>query len=215
MIVSEETKVKGLRTIFAMTSELYDYLSEEDDALIEVASVRTQYRTLRQRLTNLDPEAASHLSDLPEKSWQTQEKDLAEVKVAIGQMVAYVETKVEAPAESPNVSIVAGTIVAFLTMLQSRGLGVRWAVSAAALSLVEVITNQTLEKLRLDTKGDFDTRLNRAANALKVEEIEIPALLSSGLYKVRSKVIHEGKEPTYEEMQTILQILNSLHENTK
>jgi len=199
-----------------MAEELRDYLIETEADVVEPNSVRNQYKSLREQLIHLDEGADNHLPYVrPGGGGSNREEDVEELAVGFGQMVAYLRSVLEVAGERSDISSVAAPIVDLLTILQSRGLGVRWAISAAALSMVEVITNQTLAKLAIDEKGDFDTRLNKVASALKTKGIEIPALLSSGLYKVRSKVIHEGKEPTKEEVQTIFAILNSLHQKTQ
>ena len=102
-------------------------------------------------------------------------------------------------------------------MLPEYGLTLKWAVMAAMLSSLEVITNMNLTKLGIsyDPNESFDRRINKLNNALTSKGIALPALLLSALYKVRNKVIHEGKEPTTEEMSTIFDLLMSLHEKTK
>ena len=85
------------------------------------------------------------------------------------------------------------------------------------MSSLEIMTNTNLTKLNIpyDPSEAFDKRLNKLSNALQSKDIVIPTLLLGGLYKVRSKVIHEGREPTPEEMNTIFSLLSSLHKKTK
>ena len=82
------------------------------------------------------------------------------------------------------------------------------------LSSLEVITNMNLTKLGIacDPNESFDRRISKLNNALTVERRRTSRLLLSALYKVRNKVIHEGKEPTTEEITTIFDLLTSLHE---
>jgi hypothetical protein len=217
MSTQEDQSAKTLRRILAQAQQMSDYLEETDEEFVDQESIRAQYQSLLTQLFLVDSNAKNHLPTIPFFSSHTSRaQDVERLAVAFGQMVAYLQTDLEvAPPRQPDISSVGEPIVDLLTILQSRGLGIRWAISAAALSLVEVITNQTLAKLSIDDKGDFDTRLNKVASALKMKGVEIPALMSSGLYKVRSKVVHGGVEPTKEEMETIFVILNSLHEKTK
>jgi hypothetical protein len=183
---------------------------------VDAKSVRKQYRGLREKLLSSDRAAEAHLLYITEGGGgRNNEEDVEELTVGVGQMVAYLESKVGSSSEEKNLAMLGGPFVNFLETLQTRGLSIRWAIAASALSLVEVITNQALAKFSLDDSGEFDKRLNRLSSALKQKNVEIPSLLLSGLYKVRSKVIHEGREPTAEEMTTIFQLLNSLHEKTK
>lgn len=215
-MVDKESEVdtESLRTILAQAESLEDYITETDT--IEPKSVRRQYRALREKVVLLDKAAGDHLLYISELGGgANRDEDVEELTVGISQLVAYLRTKVEVYSEEPDAATTVAPIVTFLETLQSRGLTIRWGIAASALSLVEVITDQTLAKLAIDNSGEFDRRLNRLSTALKQKGVEIPSLLLSGLYKVRSKVIHEGREPTAEEMTTIFQILNSLHEKTK
>lgn len=213
-MVDKSEANEALRTILAQAERLEDYLSDTDDDAIQPRAVRNQYQTLRQRVVLLDPISLAHLPYIEALSLASPSEQIEEVVFGIGQMIAYLQSKTDTRSETVDSTMVS-PIVNFLETLESRGLTIRWGIAAAALSLVEVITNQSLAKLNIDSSGEFDKRLNKLSSTLKQKGIEIPSLLLSGLYKVRSKVIHEGREPTAEEMTTIFQILNSLHEKTK
>jgi len=173
-----------------------------------------QYEALKAKLTAIDKFAKGHLPIITYSNYDLI-GSRSSARLAVSQMCAYIDAKFVEHTKEPDIQSVAGPVVNFLLMLPEYGLTIRWGVAAAMLSSLEVITNKKLAKLNLDNSGEFDKRLNRLNTALKERGIEIPVLLLSGLYKVRSKVVHEGKEPTSEEMATIFDILTSLHEKTK
>jgi hypothetical protein len=173
--------------------------------------VKEQYDILVNKLVSIDKDAAGHLPEIDADRYPF-EQSLFSARIAVSQLVAYMKGKYVAPPEPDT--LVLGPVVNFLMMLPDYGVSVKWAVAAAMLSFLEVITDQKLAKLKLDNSGEFDKRINRLNLALKAKGIDIPALLLSGLYKVRSKVIHEGREPTTEEMGTIFDLLTSLHEKS-
>jgi len=184
------------------------------DANFNVPSTTHQYEALKAKLLAIDKFAKGHLPVITYSNYDLI-GSRSSARLAVSQMCAYIDAKFVEHIKEPDIQSVAGPVVNFLLMLPEYGLTIRWGVAAAMLSSLEVITNKKLAKLNLDNSGEFDKRLSRLNTALKERGIEIPALLLSGLYKVRSKVVHEGKEPTSEEMTTIFDILTSLHEKTK
>jgi hypothetical protein len=207
-----EDNPKGLQAIWYQAVNLHDVIY--NDPNFDADSAQDQYNALREKLLAIDKTAKGHLPDITYSDYNLQ-KSRSSARIAVSALCAYIDGKFVEHPKKVDAQPLAGPIVNFLMMLPEYGLTIRWAVAASMLSSLEVITNQKLAKLNLDNSGEFDKRLNRLSTALRAKGIEIPALLLSGLYKVRSKVIHEGKEPTAEEMTTIFEILSSLHEKTK
>ncbi len=202
-----ETIEAKLRTLLAMASRLEESLSDNDD--FSPTKAKEQYTTLRDQIRFIDPNARYVLPDIafPSGGFSNLDALRDNVLIMVSQMVAYLESKVGSENER-SITSLSGPLN-LLLMLEASGLTAKWALSATALSMIEVITNKKLTQLNLDSTGEFDKRLNRLKAALRPSGIEIPDLLLSGLYKVRSKVIHEGREPTSEELAQILAILDS------
>lgn len=99
-------------------------------------------------------------------------------------------------------------------ILRTLGLSSNWAVSASALCLLEVLVNRTLEKLNMSTDGKFEERFNRLSSKAKEKGLELPNLLAPAFWRVRHKVIHGGKEPTPDELNTILGFLNTFFQKS-
>ncbi len=210
---NSEDNPKGLQAIYYQAVNLRTVIY--NDPNFDVSSAKDQYEALREKLLAIDKTAKGHLPDITYIGNWDLLRSRSSARIAVSQMCAYIDGKFVSHKKEPDIEAAAGPIVNFLMMLPEYGLTIKWAVAAAMLSSLEVTTNLKLAKLNLDNSGEFDKRLNRLSTALKAKGIEIPALLLSGLYKVRSKVIHEGKEPTTEEMTMIFEILSSLHEKTK
>ncbi len=185
------------------------------DLNFDAESARLQYEALKAKLLALDKSATGHLPNILYDRYALPIH--SSVRIAVSQLCAYIDGKFVTHSKERDVPAVAGPIVNFLIMLPEYGLTLKWAVMAAMLSSLEVITNMNLTKLGIsyDPNESFDRRINKLNNALTSKGIALPALLLSALYKVRNKVIHEGKEPTTEEMSTIFDLLMSLHEKTK
>jgi len=98
-------------------------------------------------------------------------------------------------------------LLPLIPVLNTWGLSINWAVGASALALIEVAVNKKLEELELGRDGNFETRFKRLSSKAKEKGISLPDLLAGPFYKVRSKVIHEGKEPTPKELEIILEYL--------
>ncbi|HEX4920667.1 MAG TPA: hypothetical protein VFV92_08000 [Candidatus Bathyarchaeia archaeon] len=162
----------------------------------------------------MDKAAEDHLPEIYADRYE-MERSQSSARIAVSQLVSYMRAMYVAAPEEREMSKAAGPVVNFLMMLPDYGLSIKWAVSAAMLSFLEVMTNQKLANLNLDDSGEFDKRMKRLNLALRAKGIEIPALMLTGLYKVRSKVVHEGKEPTSEKMRAIFDLLTSLHEKSR
>jgi hypothetical protein len=207
-----EQNPKALQAIYTQAETLKSLIWQDHN--FDVRSTRNQYEALKEKLLAIDKTAKGHLPEIEYNNWDLI-GSRSSARIAVSQLCAYIDAKFVEHPKKVDTQAVAGPIVNFLMMLPSYGLSIRWAVAAAMLSSLEVITNQKLAKLNLDNSGEFDKRLNKLNMALKERGIEIPALLLSGLYKARSKVVHEGKEPTTEEMTTIFDLITSLHEKAK
>jgi len=208
-----EGNPKALQAIYFQAVNLRDLIYK--DLNFDAESARLQYEALKAKLLALDKSATGHLPNILYDRYALPIH--SSVRIAVSQLCAYIDGKFVTHSKERDVPAVAGPIVNFLIMLPEYGLTLKWAVMAAMLSSLEVITNMNLTKLGIsyDPNESFDRRINKLNNALTSKGIALPALLLSALYKVRNKVIHEGKEPTTEEMSTIFDLLMSLHEKTK
>lgn len=208
---------KALQAIYFQAVALKNLIYQ--DVNFDAESAINQYDALKAKLLEIDKSANGHLPSVAYENWDLY-GSLSSARIAVNQLCAYKMGKfVEHPKPSkpPDTQAVAGPVVNFLMMLPEYGLTIKWAVAAAMLSSLEVITNMNLTKFRIlyDPNEPFDRRVNKLKNALTSKDIELPALLLSALYKVRNKVIHEGKEPTTEEMATIFDLLTSLNAKAK
>ena len=209
-----EDKPKALQAIYSQALTLRNLIYK--DTRFDVESTNDQYEALKVKLLAMDKSAKGHLPTIRYESYDL-EGSRSSARIAVSQLCAYIDAKFVAHSKEPDIQTLAGPVVNFLMTLPDYGLTIKWAVSAAMLSSLEVITNMNLTKLRIpyDPNESFDRRVNKLNNALTTKGIALPALLLSALYKVRNKVIHEGKEPTTEEITTIFNLLTSLHEKTK
>ena len=106
-------------------------------------------------------------------------------------------------------------LLPLIPLLKEWGLSINWAVGASALALIDVAVNKKLEELKLKRDGSFETRFKRLSSKAKEKGISLPDLLAGPFYKARSKVIHEGKEPTPEELEIILKYLTHCSNSLK
>ena len=211
---SSEDNPKALQAIYTQAVTLKNLIWQ--DRNFDVRSTDYQYEALKAKLLAIDKTAEGHLPDITYHDWD-EIGSRSSARIAVSQLCAYIDAKFVSHKKEPDVQAIAGPVVNFLIMLPAYGLTISWAVAAAMLSSLEVITNMNLTKLKIpyDLNEPFDRRLNKLNAALSSKGVELPALLLSALYKARNKVVHEGVEPTSEEMNTIFNLLSSLHEKTK
>ncbi|MGB9622403.1 MAG: hypothetical protein ACPL07_01030 [Candidatus Bathyarchaeia archaeon] len=89
---------------------------------------------------------------------------------------------------------------ALMPILNEWKLSVNWAVGASALVLIEIVTNKKLEELGLSREGSF-------SEYAKQRKVQLPDLLAGSFYEARNKVVHEGREPSPEELKIIFNYL--------
>jgi len=196
------------QTIFKLLALAQDLQKTCAIPSVDLDFIVTQYNAIWNRLTLIDGEAPSVLPFL-------SRSDLTQAKAqhAVNQLVSYLSALVYVKLaiikpEDPWARL--------LPMLTECKLSLNWAIAASALCLIEVMVNRKLSELDEDTSGEFDKRIARLNSSLeKKTGARIPEVLLSGLYKSRSKVIHEGKEPTSEEISQIFEILNSFYQKLK
>ncbi len=101
MLETAAADKESLRTILAQAEKLEEYLLDSDS--IEPHSVRKQYHALREKPVQMDFSADGQLPFISERqvSWKAQSdtSDEEELLMGVGQMVAYLKTKVEVPPE--------------------------------------------------------------------------------------------------------------------
>ncbi len=94
-------------------------------------------------------------------------------------------------------------------ILEKLDLSDNWRVASSALALFEVLVNRKLENLKLQTNGTYDEKVSRLAVQLKKEHIPFDELMISSLRTARAKVLHQGKEPTENELTDIMKYLKT------
>lgn len=141
-------------------------------------------------------------------------RKIDDIKYAMEQMVNFLSA--EAISTFPELInlmkdlIVLGAgnpLTPLMPILNEWKMSVNWAVGASALTLIEVMVNKKLEELRLSREGSFEKRVRRLSENAKQKGVQLPDLLASPFYEARNKVVHEGKEPSPEELKIILNYL--------
>ncbi len=94
-------------------------------------------------------------------------------------------------------------------ILEKLGLSDAWRIASSALAAFEIMINRKLERMRLPTNGTYDDKVSRLAKALKIQSIPFDELMISSLRTARAKVLHDGKEPTENELRDIIKYLKT------
>jgi len=92
---------------------------------------------------------------------------------------------------------------------EKLGLSDRWRIASPAVAAFEIMVNRKLESMRLATTGTYDDRVSRLAKALKNQSIPFDELMISSFKTARAKVLHDGKEPTENELRDIIKYLKT------
>jgi len=178
----------------------------ESTGYADLGALVNKYSTLSGFLITNYPEAQTLL---PKPTSITSIDDL---KYSIEQLINYVNAKAtpllfKFMTLFRNLGTIEDPLMPLMPILSEWNLSVNWAVGASALALIEVMVNKKLEELGLDRGGSFEDRFGRLSTKAKEKGIQLPDLLAGPFYKARSKVVHEGKEPTPEELEIIFKYL--------
>jgi hypothetical protein len=92
-------------------------------------------------------------------------------------------------------------------ILEKLGLSDRWRIASSALAAFEIMVSRKLEQMNLPTKGEYDERITRLAEALRKQGIPFDAIMISSFRTARVKVLHFGKDPTEDELRDIIKYL--------
>lgn len=185
----------------------------------EAKTVYNQYHVLRKSLISIDAEAISFIPKLAFRA--SAEALLERTKIAIDQMLSYIYPRVFPVfidlaewAKKFGILGIGEPMSKLSPILIALGLSPNWAVAASALCSIEVLVNRKLNELGMTSKGKFQDRVKRLSSKAKKKGVDLPNLLAPAFYDVRSKVIHGGREPTPDELNTILQFLNLFLQKT-
>jgi len=200
-------------TLFQMFQELKKVA---DGASVDTNEIIRQYHALRDKMVSIAPGSKKLVPEI-------KSENLEQAKMCINLALAYL-----GPSVMPIFFDWIGTLkeqglirpedslAKLFPILTDLKLSPNWALAASALCLIEVLVNRKLEDLGAETKGDFDERIRRLSSIIKAQKaVKIPDLLPSAFYKVRNKVVHEGKEPSPEELEQILQFLISFNQKLR
>jgi len=102
-----------------------------------------------------------------------------------------------------------GLVEELPTILMKLGLSEKWQAASSALAAFEVMVDRKLEKMNLPTTGSYDERISRLATVVKKQAVPFNELMISSFRTARAKVLHQGKEPTENELADIVKYLKA------
>ena len=92
-------------------------------------------------------------------------------------------------------------------LIFALGLGEEWASAALFLSLLEIMINEKLVQLGepRDKVNDmpFQNKVKTLSSKASANGVQIDSLFAESFYKIRNRVLHEGRHPTSDELQSI------------
>ncbi len=102
-------------------------------------------------------------------------------------------------------------------LLFALGLNEEWASSALFLSMLDISINKKLievgEKENVVREMSFTKRVEKITDIGKTKGVELQSLLIDSFYKVRNRVLHEGKKPNAEELKYISEFVTAFYSN--
>ena len=102
-------------------------------------------------------------------------------------------------------------------LIFALGLGEEWASAALFLSLLEIMINEKLVKLgeSRDKVNDmpFQTKVKNLSNKASANGVKIDSLFAESFYKIRNRVLHEGRTPTSAELQSINSFVHKFYQS--
>ncbi|MEM0011022.1 MAG: hypothetical protein QW612_05635 [Candidatus Bathyarchaeia archaeon] len=110
-----------------------------------------------------------------------------------------------------RISIASGRSIgarlgAILGLTSTWGLGENWATSIIYLQALEIAINKTLERLNVKAEGGFKDKFKKLVEEINDPKfLELEKILPAPFWDLRNKVVHEGYEPSNEELDTIVE----------
>lgn len=207
----DENKVRIL-TLSSMAQTLMKNMESIKD-IKDLPVILDQYSRIRHHACSIDSEADRLLLN-PDSI-----RRLDDAKLAIGQLVNYTTAKamplfLELMRSLAGMGLlhVENPLAPLMPMLTELGLTTNWVIGVSALALIEVAVNQKLNELKLSKGGSFKEKFKRLSSKAGETRVKFPDLLTTPFHEARNKVVHEGKEPTPEELDIILRYLTTFYQ---
>lgn len=163
--------------------------------------LQKQYTLLREKLISLDSSATDYIPTLNEAKME-QALDFMEVYLNSRMLPTY-SSVIDWFMKAGLVSA-KGSFNLLMPILTRLKLSQNWAIAAAALCSLEVLVNKKLRGCNLSVGGNFKERVKRLGKYAEQKKIQLPDLLVGGFWDARQKVVHEGREPTSEDIKIIV-----------
>ncbi|MEM2419500.1 MAG: hypothetical protein QXL38_00755 [Candidatus Bathyarchaeia archaeon] len=101
---------------------------------------------------------------------------------------------------------ISARLGAIVDLTSTWGLGENWATSMIHLQALEIAINKTLEKLNVKAEGGFKDKFKKLVEKIGDSKfLELERMLPDPFWNLRNKVVHEGYEPSNEELNIIVE----------
>lgn len=210
-------------SLFFMVNSLKELL-EKPQNVMPTKTVAQRYQELKEMLTEIQPTMTAMLPSI-----DPEDVSIEELRIAFQMMFAVcVPFIIDYAQAFENLLKVAHSFTA--TSSQSRdflephkellfaiGLGEEWASAAIFLSMLEIMINEKLVQLGENrskvNSTSFQDKVKSLSEKGKQKGIEINSLFADSFYRIRSKVLHEGRKPTSDELQMISNFIREFYQS--
>lgn len=104
----------------------------------------------------------------------------------------------------------SGFLLDILPILHKSRLNEEWMRDALLLTMMEVLITQKLEALKIDySKLDFYSKLKAIQERASEKNTKIDDMMPKALYNIRNRVLHEGKNLSLVEFESVKNFMNS------
>ncbi|QRF75905.1 hypothetical protein Thermo_01414 [Thermoplasmatales archaeon] len=210
-------------SLFFMINSLKDLL-EKPQTVMPTKTIAQRYQELREMLNEIQPTMTAMLPPIDPDSVSVEE-----LRIAFQMMFAVsVPFIMDYSQAFENLLKVAHSFMGpssqgrdFLEphkqLLFALGLGEEWASAVIFLSMLEIMINEKLIQLgenrgKLNDKS-FQDKVKLLSEKGGHKGIEINSLFADSFYRIRSKVLHEGRKPTSDELQKISDFIREFYQS--
>ncbi len=210
-------------SLFFMVNSMKELL-ETPQSIMPTQAIAKRYVELRDILKEIQPESTNMIPVI-----ETEKVKIEELKIGFQMMYAVcipfildysqqfkelldmVRTFLPSNPQSQDF------LSAHRDLIFALGLGEEWASAALFLSLLEIMFNEKLVQLGepRDKVNDmsFQNKVKNLSSKASANGIQIDSLFAESFYKIRNRVLHEGRSPTSDELQSISDFVHKLYQS--
>jgi hypothetical protein len=210
-------------SLFFMVNSMKELL-ETPQSIMPTQAIAKRYVELRGILKEVQPESTKMIPEIDPEGVKIEELRIGfqmmfaacipfilDYSQQFKELLDAVQTFQPSNAQSQDF------LSAHRDLIFALGLGEEWASAALFLSLLEIMINEKLVQLgeSRDKVNDmsFQTKVKDLSSKASDNGAQINSLFAESFYKIRNRVLHEGRSPNSDELQSISSFVHKFYQS--